>query len=56
LKKGEGKHLTLLHLYTNYRITEKPIKDMTLLQYNATLKIAEEIMKYKQDNKPIAVI
>ena len=56
MKNGKGKHLTLLHLYTDYKITDKPIEDMTALQYNAVLIILDEIMKYKQDNKPLVVI
>lgn len=43
-------------MYTNYKITDKPIEDMTLLQYNAILIITEEIMKYKHNNKPMVVI
>lgn len=29
---------------------------MTLLQYNAVLKITDEIIKFKHGNKPVAVI
>ena len=30
--------------------------DMTALQYNAILIITDEIVKFKQDNKPMVVI
>lgn len=56
MKNGKGKHLVLLHLYTNYKITDKPVEDMTLLQYNAILKITDEIIKFKMNNKPMVVI
>ena len=49
-------HLTLLHLFTDYRITEKSISDMTILQYRSILKITDEIEKYKTKNKPMVVI
>lgn len=29
---------------------------MTVLQYNAVLKITDEIMKWKQKNKPMVVV
>ena len=53
---GDGKHFVLLHLFTEYKITDKPISDMTPLQYQAILIIAEQIMKYKHRNKPLVVI
>lgn len=56
MKNGKGKHLVLLHLYTNYKITDKPVEDMTLLQYNAILTITDEIIKFKTNNKPMVVI
>lgn len=56
MKNGKGKHLTILHLYTDYKITEKPIMDMTSLQYHAILTIANEINKFKMKNKPVVVV
>ncbi len=56
MKDGKGKHLIILHLYTDYKITDKPIGDMTLLQYNAILRISEELMRFKINNKPMVVI
>ena len=56
MKKGKGKHLVFLHLYTGYKITDKPISEMTLLQYQAILRITEEIVEYKRKNKPLVVI
>lgn len=56
MSEGKGKHLTLLHLLTNYTITDKPIKDMTLLQYHAIVVITNKLMKYKYDNSPMVVI
>ena len=56
LENGNGRHFTVLHLYTGYKLTDKPISDMTVLQYSAVLKIAEEIMKFKNGNKPMVVI
>jgi len=56
LKNGKGKHLTVLHMYTDYRITEKSIADMTMLQYNAILIIADNIQKFKGKKKPIVII
>jgi hypothetical protein len=43
-------------MYTNYKITEKSISDMTLLQYNAIVIIADTIQKFKGKNKPMVVI
>ena len=31
-------------------------KDMTMLQYNATLIITQELHKFKSNNKPFVVI
>ena len=56
MKDGDGKHLTVLHLYTDYKITYKPIKEMTAVQYCAILAITEQIMKFKTKNKPFVVI
>ena len=56
MENGDGKHLIILHLYTNYKITDRPVCDMTVLQYQAILRITEEIMKYKQNNTPMVVI
>jgi hypothetical protein len=56
MEKGKGKHLTILHLYTGYKITDKSIEDMTLLQYNAVFIIAEQIQRFKTRNKPMVVI
>jgi len=56
MENGDGRHLTVLHLYTDYKITDKSIGDMTPLQYNAILIITEEIMKFKHKNKAMAVI
>ena len=56
MENGKGRHFTVLHLYTGYKLTDKPISDMTVLQYSAVLKIAEEIMKFKNGNKPMVVI
>lgn len=56
MKEGKGKHLTLLHLFTGYKITDKPISDMTALQYLAVMRIAGEISKFKSDNEPLVVI
>ena len=56
MKNGKGRHLTLIHLYTEYKFTGKDFKDLTALQYQAILVITEEIMKYKHDNKPMVVI
>ena len=56
MKKGKGKYLVFLHIHTNYRITDKSFSDMTTIQYQAVLIIAEEIRKYKSKNKPLVVI
>ena len=56
MKNGNGKHITILHLYTNYTITNKDIKDMTPLQYQTIKIIAQEINKWKGNNKPMVVI
>lgn len=56
LRDGKLKHLTLLHLYTDYKITDKPLSEMTLLQYSAVFKIADEIMRWKHKNKGMVVI
>lgn len=56
MENGDGKHLTILHMYTGYRITEKSIEDMTLLQYNAIIVIAEQIQKFKMNKKPMVMI
>lgn len=45
-----------MHIYTDYKITNKPLSDMTLLQYNAILKITDEIIRFKSDNKPLVVV
>lgn len=45
-----------MHLYTDYKITNKPLSDMTVLQYNAIFKITDEIMKFKNGKKPMVVI
>ena len=41
----------MLHLYTGYKITDKPISDMTPLQYRAILEITSIINDYKMKNK-----
>ena len=56
INHGELKHLTLLHIYTNYKITNKDISDMTVIQYQAIIKITDEIIKFKQKNKAQAVV
>lgn len=56
MEHGKGKHLTLLHLHTNYTITDKPIQDMTPLQYQAIVIIASLINRFKTKNKPMVVI
>jgi hypothetical protein len=56
MKNGKGKHLTVLHMYTDYKITEKSVSDMTMLQYNAILIIANNIQKFKGKKKPVVVI
>ena len=43
-------------MFTNYKITDKPMEDMTILQYAAIIRITNEIRKYKYDNKPMVVI
>ena len=43
-------------MYSNYKITDKPLSELTLLQYNAVLEITNQIIKYKQKNKPLVVI
>lgn len=45
-----------MHLYTDYKITNKPLSDLTLLQYNAIAEIMNQIIKFKYDNKPLVVI
>ena len=39
-----------------YKITDKSIADMTAIQYNAILIIADEIQKWKSKKKPMVVI
>ena len=56
MRNGKGKHLVLLHIYTDYKITDKTVADMTLLQYSAILQITSEIRKWKLENKPVVVI
>ena len=56
MKNGKGRHLTVLHMYTDYKITDKSIADMTAIQYNAILIIADEIQKWKSKKKPMVVI
>lgn len=56
MKNGKGKHLTILHLYTGYKITDKPLQEMTLIQYNAILVITKIIAEFKRKNKPMVVI
>jgi len=56
MENGKGKHITILHLHTDYKITEKSIEDMTLLQYNAILVISQKIQQFKAKNKPMVVI
>lgn len=56
MKKGKGKHITFLHLFTNYKITDKAMADMTLIQYTAIIQIMEHIIEFKQKNKPFMVI
>lgn len=56
MKNGKGKSITILHLYTDYKITDKPLIDLTLIQYNAVMIISDEIRKYKSKNKPLVVI
>lgn len=43
-------------MYTGYKITEKSVSDMTMLQYNAVLIIADNIQKFKSKKKPMVVI
>ena len=43
-------------MYTDYKITDKPIEDMTVLQYQSIIIIAEEIRNFKWENKPMVVI
>lgn len=56
MKEGKGKHITLLHIFTNYKITDKPVSNMTMLQYCAIMQITEQVMKFKMKNKPLMVI
>ena len=56
INDGELRHLTLLHLYTGYKITNKDLKDLTPLQYKVIMEITNEIMKFKKKNKPMVVI
>ena len=43
-------------MFTDYKITDKPIAEMTVIQYNAILIIADEIQKWKSKKKPMVVI
>ena len=45
-----------MHLYSDYQITNKPLSDLTLTQYNAILEIINQIVKFKQKHKPIVSI
>jgi hypothetical protein len=56
LEHGKGKYLTMLHIYTDYKITDKPLSDLTVLQYQAILLIMEAVAKFKLKNKPMVVI
>jgi len=56
MEHGRGKHLTWLHLYTNYTITDKSIKDMTPLQYQTIVTVTSLINKFKTKHKPMVVI
>ena len=41
---------------TNYKITNKELKDLTPLQYYALIIISETIFEWKKDSKPLVVI
>lgn len=56
MKEGKYKHFTFLHLFTDYKLTDKPISDMTVLQYTAIMQITNKIIEFKQNNKPLMVI
>lgn len=45
-----------MHLYTNYKISDKPLADLTLIQYKAIMYIIENISEWKNKNKPIVTI
>ena len=43
-------------MFTDYKITEKSLSDMTVLQYKVVLEITNQIIKYKNKAKPMVVI
>ena len=45
-----------MHLFTDYKITEKSLSDMTVLQYKVVFEITNQIVKYKMKGKPMVVI
>lgn len=46
----------MLHLTTDYKITNKDLKDLTPLQYFALLIISEKIFEWKKESKPMVVL
>ncbi len=56
MPKGNGAHITLMHLYTNYKITDTPLADLTIIQYKAIMYITEQISEWKNKNKPQVII
>ena len=45
-----------MHLYTDYKITNKSLADLTIIQYKTIIIITEQISGWKNKNKPQVII
>jgi hypothetical protein len=43
-------------MYTNYKLTDKPLGELTIIQYKAIMIIAQQITEWKNKHKPMVVI